>query len=152
MGGAMTDPGAPVVRLEGLSHRYRGITALDGITLDIPAGRIIGLIGPDGVGKSSLLGVLAGAKRSRRAGSRCWAATWPMRAIAAAICPRIAYMPQGLGDYPKSRQGVIALQIRDSAVSLNGSGVSGGSGTRRNSQSGFPNSHGIGNSDAAWSA
>jgi hypothetical protein len=65
--------------------------------LDIPAGRMVGLIGPDGVGKSSLLSLLAGARASRRARSRCWAATWAARPIATQVCPRIAYMPQGLG-------------------------------------------------------
>ena len=35
--------------------RYGDVIALDGIDLDIPAGRMVGLIGPDGVGKSSLL-------------------------------------------------------------------------------------------------
>ena len=42
-----------VVRLQGISHRYGGVAAIDGITLDIPGGRMVGLIGPDGVGKSS---------------------------------------------------------------------------------------------------
>ena len=33
-----------------LTHRYGSVTALDGISTELPAGRLIGLIGPDGVG------------------------------------------------------------------------------------------------------
>ena len=53
---------APVVKLSGVSLRYGKTLALDAISLDIPAGRMVGLIGPDGVGKSSLLSLLAGAR------------------------------------------------------------------------------------------
>ena len=52
----------PVARLAGVGLRYGKTVALDAITLDIPAGRMVGLIGPDGVGKSSLLSLLAGAR------------------------------------------------------------------------------------------
>ncbi|MDF1716482.1 MAG: ribosome-associated ATPase/putative transporter RbbA [Antarcticimicrobium sp.] len=87
----------PVVRAEGLTLLYGKVRALDDVSIDLPAGCIVGLIGPDGVGKSSLLALIAGAKKMqtgrldvlggdmRRAGHR------------ARICPRIAYMPQGLG-------------------------------------------------------
>ena len=61
------------------------------------SGRMVGLIGPDGVGKSSLMGLIAGAKKIQEGRSTCSAATWPTPGIARAVCPRIAYMPQGLG-------------------------------------------------------
>ena len=54
---------APVASLVGVGLRYGKTVALDGITLDIPAGRMVGLLGPDGVGKSSLLALLAGARK-----------------------------------------------------------------------------------------
>ena len=41
--------------------------ALDDVTLDVPAGRMVGLIGPDGVGKSSLLSLVAGARAAGQA-------------------------------------------------------------------------------------
>ncbi len=53
---------APVAASVRCSLRYGDVIALDGIDLDIPAGRMVGLIGPDGVGKSSLLSLLAGAR------------------------------------------------------------------------------------------
>ena len=46
---AMPDP----VRLEAVGLRYGDVRALADVTLDMPAGRIVGLIGPDGVGKSN---------------------------------------------------------------------------------------------------
>ena len=53
----------PVARLTDVSLRYGKTTALDAISLDLPAGCMVGLIGPDGVGKSSLLSLVAGARR-----------------------------------------------------------------------------------------
>src|SRR4051794_27003444 len=45
-----------------ITHRYRNVGALDNVTIDIPANKMIGVIGPDGVGKSTLLGILAGVR------------------------------------------------------------------------------------------
>ena len=75
---------SPVVRLEGLTHRYAAMSARSTTSrLDIPAGCIVGLIGPDGVGKSSLLGHHRRRQaHSDRLASRCWAATWRTRATA----------------------------------------------------------------------
>ena len=52
----------PVVRVADLRLSYGKAQALRGLDLDIPRGRMIGLIGPDGVGKSSLLSLIAGAR------------------------------------------------------------------------------------------
>nr|WP_308637643.1 ribosome-associated ATPase/putative transporter RbbA [Massilia sp. 9I] len=83
--------------MSGLALRYRGAVALDGIDLDLPAGRMVGLIGPDGVGKSSLLAVLAGARRIRAGRVRVLGGDMADGAFRRRACPRIAYMPQGLG-------------------------------------------------------
>src|SRR5450759_2579233 len=53
---------APVARLAGVSLRYGKTLALDAIDLEVPAGRLVGLIGPDGVGKSSVLALISGAR------------------------------------------------------------------------------------------
>ena len=63
----MTLPDRPAVaRLQGLTLRYGRTLALDDVTLEFPAGRMVGLIGPDGVGKSSLLSLVAGARALQR--------------------------------------------------------------------------------------
>jgi ribosome-dependent ATPase len=51
-----------VARLVGVTLRYKDVTALDIPRLELPAGVVVGLIGPDGVGKSSLLSLVAGAR------------------------------------------------------------------------------------------
>jgi ribosome-dependent ATPase len=89
--------GGTVARLDGVTQRYGKIAALDGVTLALPAGVLVGLIGPDGVGKSSLLAIVAGA-RHIQSGSVCVLdGNMADAAHRAAVCPRIAYMPQGLG-------------------------------------------------------
>ena len=54
------DGSAPLVRIAGLTKRYRRIVALADLDLDLPAGRIVGLMGANGCGKTTLLKVLAG--------------------------------------------------------------------------------------------
>ncbi len=51
-----------VAHLDGVSQHYGATVALNNITLDIPARCMVGLIGPDGVGKSSLLSLISGAR------------------------------------------------------------------------------------------
>ena len=53
---------APVARLRDVSLRYGKVRALDEVSFDFPAACMAGLIGPDGVGKSSLLALIAGAR------------------------------------------------------------------------------------------
>ncbi|MGP8119754.1 MAG: ribosome-associated ATPase/putative transporter RbbA [Xanthobacteraceae bacterium] len=92
----MTDD-QPVARLEGLTQRYGKVTALDDVTADIPADCMVGLIGPDGVGKSTLLAIIAGAREIQDGGALVLDGDIADRAHRRAVCPRIAYMPQGLG-------------------------------------------------------
>lgn len=51
------------VSIQNLTHHYGDNEALHQIDLDLPAGQTIGLVGPDGVGKSTLLGIISGVKR-----------------------------------------------------------------------------------------
>src|SRR5262245_47292801 len=94
-GEAMTQP--PVVRLSGVSQRYGDRVAVDGVDLEIPAGRMIGFIGPDGVGKSTTLALIAGSRRIQTGTVEVLGGDMAGGRHRAAVCPRIAYMPQGLG-------------------------------------------------------
>ena len=87
----------PVALIRDLSHRYGSVTALDDVSTEIPARQLVGLIGPDGVGKSSFLAILAGAREIQEGGVLVLDADVSSAAARALICPRIAYMPQGLG-------------------------------------------------------
>ena len=79
----MNGPAAPVARLERVTQRYRRVAALDDVTIAFPAGRMVGLIGPDGVGKSSLLAIVAGRAGFNTAAFSCLTAIWPIPGIAA---------------------------------------------------------------------
>ncbi|MGD0147196.1 MAG: ribosome-associated ATPase/putative transporter RbbA [Xanthobacteraceae bacterium] len=93
----MSEAARPVAGLENVTQRYRHACALDAVTLALPAGRMIGLIGPDGVGKSTLLSIIAGARRVQSGRVVVLDGDMADAAHRAAVCPRIAYMPQGLG-------------------------------------------------------
>ncbi|WP_322045723.1 ribosome-associated ATPase/putative transporter RbbA [Paraburkholderia sp. J67] len=87
----------PAVRIEHVSLHYGKTVALRDVTQDVPAGLMVGLIGPDGVGKSSLLALVAGSRAVQE--GKVWVLGGDMasKAHRDAVCPRIAYMPQGLG-------------------------------------------------------
>ncbi|NIE68336.1 ribosome-associated ATPase/putative transporter RbbA [Burkholderia sp. Ax-1719] len=87
----------PAVRIEHVSLHYGKTVALRDLTQDVPAGLMVGLIGPDGVGKSSLLALVAGSRAVQE--GKVWVLGGDMasKAHRDAVCPRIAYMPQGLG-------------------------------------------------------
>lgn len=59
----MTGASATLLAARGLSVRYRESEAVAGIDLTVDAGEVVGLIGPDGAGKTSALRVLAGLLR-----------------------------------------------------------------------------------------
>lgn len=86
-----------VARLEQVSLSYGTQCALANINLALPTGKMIGLIGPDGVGKSSLLGLLAGAKALQQGHVEVLGGDMRSKTHRDHICPHIAYMPQGLG-------------------------------------------------------
>ena len=88
---------APVARLQGVTLRFGRTDALSNVTLDIPAGCMVGLIGPDGVGKSSLMSLVAGARATQSGRVEVLAGDMADARHRHVTCPRIAYMPQGLG-------------------------------------------------------
>ena len=90
-------PQPSVVAVRGVQLHYGSTQALAGIDLDIPAGRMVGLIGPDGVGKSSLLALVSGARALQQGSVVVLGGDMRSAAHRTAVCPRIAYMPQGLG-------------------------------------------------------
>jgi ribosome-dependent ATPase len=93
----MTDPMRSALWLKNVTHTYGNTLALDALSIDIPTGCMVGILGPDGVGKSSLLALIAGAKRVQSGTVHVLGGEMADARHRRAVCPLIAYMPQGLG-------------------------------------------------------
>jgi ribosome-dependent ATPase len=86
-----------VAEVHDVTQRYGRVVALNQISLQIPASAMVGLIGPDGVGKSSVLALMAGARAVQQGMVTVLGASMADARHRQRTCPRIAYMPQGLG-------------------------------------------------------
>ena len=90
--------GTPIVaRVQAVSHAYKKVVALEDVSLEFTRGRMIGVVGPDGVGKSTLLGLVAGARRIQEGTLEVLGGDMRSSRHRTKVSPRIAYMPQGLG-------------------------------------------------------
>ena len=86
-----------VVSIQNVSFNYGDNVALDHLSIDFPSGIITGMIGPDGVGKSTLLSMISGARAIQTGDVIVLGGDMRKKEVREVICPRIAYMPQGLG-------------------------------------------------------
>jgi ribosome-dependent ATPase len=93
----VSDTSVAVTQLQDVTHMYGATVAVDAVTLKIAAGKMIGFIGPDGTGKSTLLGLIAGARKMQKGSIEVLGGSMADRRHRKSICPRVAYMPQGLG-------------------------------------------------------
>lgn len=87
----------PVVRVSGFSKRYRGRVAAEAIDLELRAGEIFGLVGPDGAGKSSLMKAVAGVLAFDAGRINVFGVELDSEAACERVKGRIGFMPQGLG-------------------------------------------------------
>ncbi len=94
---AMGTPERLAARLAGVKHLYGKVQALNDVTLDLPAGQMVGLVGPDGVGKSTLMGLIAGAKKLQSGRVETLGGDMASARHRSDVGRRIAFMPQGLG-------------------------------------------------------
>jgi ribosome-dependent ATPase len=86
-----------IVEIAALSHRYGKVAALTDVELALPKGKLIGVIGPDGVGKSTLLSIIAGVTRIQSGSVQVLGGDMTATAHRTKSFSRIAFMPQGLG-------------------------------------------------------
>ena len=97
----MTDVAEPVVQTNGLTKCFGELTALDGLTISVGRGQILGFIGPNGAGKTTAINILVGVMRPTSGWAR----------IAGADCVRnsrqikrlVGYMPDTFGSYSNMR-------------------------------------------------
>ncbi|WP_251927803.1 ribosome-associated ATPase/putative transporter RbbA [Raoultella planticola] len=97
MRGVEQDTHPPVALLEHVGQRFGTTVALRDIMLSIPARQMVGLIGPDGVGKSSLLSLISGARVIEQGNVMVLGGDMRDARHRRDVCPKIAWMPQGLG-------------------------------------------------------
>ncbi|MFN2538920.1 MAG: ABC transporter ATP-binding protein [Mycobacteriales bacterium] len=84
----------PVLEVTDLGKRYGGRTAVDGLSLSVPAGTVVALLGPNGAGKTTTVEVCEGFRTPDAGSVRVLGGT-PAQARA-----RVGVMPQGGGGYP----------------------------------------------------
>jgi ABC-2 type transport system ATP-binding protein len=88
----------PAIVLQGLGRRYGDVVALDGITLTVPSGTLLGVIGPSGAGKTTAVRILTGGLRATSGVARVLGED-PQR-FRRRTRERIGYMPQLFSLYP----------------------------------------------------
>jgi branched-chain amino acid transport system ATP-binding protein len=79
----MTGPaqeGAPILSVRSATKRFRGLTALSGVSFQVPRGELLVVIGPNGAGKTTLFNVITGFTRPDAGG--VWLAGEPIAALA----------------------------------------------------------------------
>lgn len=86
-----------VAELRSVTQRYGTALAVDDVSVSIPAGCMVGLIGPDGVGKSTVQALVAGVRQIQAGTVMALGGDMANLAHRQQVCSRIAYMPQGLG-------------------------------------------------------
>jgi ABC-type branched-subunit amino acid transport system ATPase component len=60
---ATTDTTEPLLKVREVSRRFGGVYALRGVSLDVPPAKVVGLLGANGSGKTTMLNVISGAHR-----------------------------------------------------------------------------------------
>ncbi|MDD2640236.1 MAG: ribosome-associated ATPase/putative transporter RbbA [Arcobacteraceae bacterium] len=86
-----------LICIKNLSFSYSEIMALENIDVTIPANSMTALVGPDGVGKSTLLSLLAGVRKIQTGTIEVFNNDISKKTVREENYSRIAYMPQGLG-------------------------------------------------------
>lgn len=93
-----TSPEPAAIHVRGLTRTFGAVTAVDALDLDVPAGAIFGLLGPDGAGKSSLIRMLATVLAPDSGMARVFGQSVDKHP--GAITGRIGYMSQQFSMYP----------------------------------------------------
>ena len=94
-------PPDAVIRLDGVSKRFAGHTAVDRLSMEVPAGGIFGLLGPNGAGKSTTIRMILNILTPDEGRITLFGGQAASRDLSA----RIGYLPEERGLYKKMRVG-----------------------------------------------
>jgi ABC-2 type transport system ATP-binding protein len=83
------------LEIDGLRRRYGDVTALDGLSFDVPAGQVFGFLGPNGAGKTTTMRAVFGVTALDGGEIR-----WRGRPVDEAARRTFGYMPEERGLYP----------------------------------------------------
>src|SRR5690606_8057548 len=84
--------------IEGLHRRFGDVVALDGVSFDVPSGRLVGFVGRGGAGKTTMMRVVMGVTRADRGEVR-----WDGIPVDTGTRLRFGYMPEERGLYPRMK-------------------------------------------------
>ena len=85
------------VEVTDVSHSFGKTRALDHVSIRIPRGTTVGLVGADGVGKSTLMSLMAGTRIIQSGKVEVFGLDMSKRSTRDALSHKVAFMPQGLG-------------------------------------------------------
>jgi ABC-2 type transport system ATP-binding protein len=86
------------LEIDGVSKRYGDVVALQGITFEVRAGEIFGLVGSNGAGKTTAMRIVLGVLAADAGAVR-----WDGRALDRDTRRKIGYMPEERGLYPRMK-------------------------------------------------
>ena len=92
---------ASIIQSTGLSKRYGKFTAVDDLSLEVPAGSIYGFVGPNGAGKTTTMRMLT--TLSRPSEGEAWVAGQSIHHNRREVRRAIGYMPDEFGVYDDLR-------------------------------------------------
>jgi ABC-type multidrug transport system ATPase subunit len=102
----------PVIRTEGLTKRFGGLVAVDGLDLEVHEGDLFGFLGPNGSGKTTTVRMLLGLVFATS--GRIEVLGRPMPRAARQVLPQVGSLVEGPGFYP-NRSGRANLALFDAA-------------------------------------
>ena len=95
-----------MLQLQGITKRFGAFTALDGITMEVPAGQVFGLLGPNGAGKTTLIRII-----TRITGPDEGRVLLDGHEMGPEDVARMGYLPEERGLYKKMKVGEQALYL-----------------------------------------